>query len=113
MDYALYILTGVIDGLNVKTDRMQENLHLTRGLIFSSKALNALITAGMTRQDAYKIVQVAAMKSHAERLDFREQLETHQEVDELLTKEQINDIFNPQSYLNYVDVTFKRIGLIE
>jgi len=53
------------------------------------------------------------MKSHGERLDFREQLETHQEVDELLTKEQINDIFNPQSYLNYVDVTFKRIGLIE
>ena len=113
LDYALYILTGVIEGLNVKTDRMQENLHLPRGLIFSSKALNALITAGMTRQDAYKIVQVAAMKSHGERLDFREQLETHQEVDELLTKEQINDIFNPQSYLNYVDVTFKRIGLIE
>ena len=112
LDYALDILTGVIDGLKVKPDRMLENLNLTNGLVFSSKALNHLIESGLPRQEAYKIVQTAAMKSHHERADFRTLMEQDETFRTQLSPEVINEIFDPRSYLIHIDETFRRIGLI-
>ena len=91
---------------------MLENLNLTNGLVFSSKALNYLIESGLPRQDAYKIVQTAAMKSHHERVDFRSLLEEDEILQKQLSPQAIDEIFDPRSYLTHIDETFRRIGLI-
>lgn len=112
LDYALHILSGVIEGLKVKPDRMLENINLTNGLVFSSKALNYLIESGLPRQEAYSIVQTVAMKSHHERVDFRTLMELDETFRTQLSPEAINEIFDPRSYLVHIDETFRRIGLI-
>ena len=66
LDYALDLLTGVLRGLRVDAERMRANVDMTGGLIFSQRALLALIDKGMGRQDAYKIVQESAMQAWRE-----------------------------------------------
>src|SRR5271169_3940644 len=73
-DYLVHLTTGVVSGLVVDAARMRANLDLTGGLIYTSSVLLALVTAGMSREDAYALVQAAAMETWATGTPFRETL---------------------------------------
>ena len=70
MDYILDIFTRVMSGLRVYSDRMWQNIELTRGLVFSQRVLIALLESGLSRERSYEIVQACAMRSWDESADF-------------------------------------------
>jgi adenylosuccinate lyase len=71
LDYLQHRATALLQGMVVDERRMRENLELTRGALFSSALLLALVRAGMGRDEAYRIVQAAAQRALTERIDMR------------------------------------------
>lgn len=113
LDYSLDILTGVIKGLQVFPKRMQHNLDLTKGLVFSQRVMLALIDRGLSRQKAYALVQRNAMKSWRSGRNFLSLLKTDGEVTESVSAKELEKLFDYQYYLRYVDDIFHRLGLTE
>ena len=112
LDYILDIFTGVIQGLKVYPENMQSNLERTRGLVFSQRVLLALIErGGMSRQDAYEIVQKAAMTCWREGLDFRDLLRSEPNVGKTLPRNELDELFDYSYYTRYIDESFQRVGL--
>ena len=113
LDHMLNCLIRIVDGLILYPARMQANLNLTRGLIFSSKVLLALVDTGITREDAYKIVQRNSMAVwddvHAavDGPNLRERLEADPEC--TVSSEKLDEIFDPWDFLTRIDVVFKRL----
>lgn len=113
LDHMLRCLIRIIDGLVLYPERMVANLNATRGLIYSSKVLLALVDTGITREDAYAIVQRNSMQvwddvqQAREGLDLRGRLEADDAC--ALTKEQLDAIFDPWSFLGRIDVLFERL----
>ncbi|MCJ7769720.1 MAG: adenylosuccinate lyase [Dehalococcoidales bacterium] len=111
LDYCLSIFTSVIAGLLVYPKKMRKNLELTKGLVFSQQVMLALIDKGLSRQQAYKIVQRNAMKSWQGNKDFLKLLKADCEITTLLPPSELEAIFDYNFYLRYVDEIFKRLGL--
>jgi adenylosuccinate lyase len=112
LDYMLSLFTGIMRGLLVYPERMRENLELTRGLIFSQRVLLALIETGMSRQDAYVIVQRNAMRAWKERAAFRPLLEADNEIASKLDSTELDGLFDYGYYTQHVDAGFRRLGLL-
>ena len=74
LDYMQHLATRVVEGMTVRADRMRENLELTHGALFSQRALTALVESGMTRDDAYRVVQETAQRAWDTGTAFRELL---------------------------------------
>ena len=110
LDHMLTCLIRIVDGLILYPARMKANLDLTRGLIYSSKVLLALVDTGISREDAYKIVQRNSMAVwddvHAavDGLDLRARLEADPEC--TVTPETLDEIFDPWDFLTRRDVLF-------
>jgi adenylosuccinate lyase len=111
LDYILSLFTSVMKGLQVFPQRMKKNLELTRGLLFSQRVMLALIDKGLSRQDAYKIVQRNAMKVWKGNRSFLTLLKADKEVKDIISNEELESIFDYQHYLRYVDEVFQRLGL--
>ena len=111
LDYALGLFTYVMNGLQVYPERMKENMQITRGLIHSQRVLLALVDKGLTRQQAYQLVQRNAMKAWKERADFMELLKADKEVIAQLPLAELEALFDYQYYLRHVDRVFRRLGL--
>ncbi|MBT9162907.1 MAG: Adenylosuccinate lyase [Dehalococcoidia bacterium] len=109
LDYSLSIFTYVIKGLQVYPENMRRNVEITRGLIFSQRVLTALIEKGLSRQEAYRIVQRNAMKAWKERGDFLHLLEADSAV--TLSKDELDGIFEYGFYLKNIDAIFERLEL--
>lgn len=113
LDHMLTCLIRIVDGLILYPARMKANLDLTRGLIYSSKVLLALVDTGISREDAYKIVQRNSMAVwddvHAavDGLDLRARLEADPEC--TVTSETLDEIFDPWDFLTRRDVLFDRL----
>lgn len=113
LDHMLTCLIRIVDGLILYPARMKANLDLTRGLIYSSKVLLALVDTGISREDAYKIVQRNSMAVwddvHAavDGLDLRARLEADPEC--TVTPETLDEIFDPWDFLTRRDVLFDRL----
>ncbi|CAA9418120.1 MAG: Adenylosuccinate lyase @ SAICAR lyase [uncultured Rubrobacteraceae bacterium] len=108
---AFYMLrtTGrVLGGLQVHKDRMRENLNIGGGIVFSGRVLLALVEAGMTRDDAYAVVQGAAMRAWGDEGGFRELLEQREEVREHLDGG-LDELFDPSHALRNAHVVFGRV----
>src|SRR6202050_1290634 len=96
-DYVLHLTTGLIEGLTVDAARMRANLDLTGGLIYSSAVLLALVSAGMSREDAYALVQAAAMDTWDNGTPFRDALRKQAATRGLpLPEADIDDAFRPE-----------------
>lgn len=108
LDYMLHIFTGIIKGLKVNPDRMRENLELTKGLVFSQRVLIALIEKGLSRQEAYKMVQRNAMKAWKEKIAFLELLEKDKEVALRLTKKELRSLFDYSYFTRHINSIFSR-----
>jgi adenylosuccinate lyase len=111
LDYMLRKFIQVVEGLVVYPDNMLANLVRTRGLIFSQRALLALMDRGLTRSKAYDLVQRAAMASWKGHSDFKENLLGDKEVSRYLDKRDLDNIFNLDYCLRNVNKIFRRVGL--
>lgn len=117
LDYILSIFTRVIEGLGVFPERMYANIESSRGLVFSQRALLELVDKGLSREDAYKIVQTNAMRCWAEinlpdGCDFRDLLKSDSTVGAYLSEPEMESLFDYAYYTRYVDDTFRRLGLL-
>jgi adenylosuccinate lyase len=74
LDYAQHLAIRVVEGMVVDADRMRANLELTHGALYSQRALLALVEAGRSRDDAYRIVQESAQRAYREGIHLRELL---------------------------------------
>jgi adenylosuccinate lyase len=106
--YMLRTTQRILRGLDVFKDRMLENLNLGGGIVYSGRVLLALVEAGMGRDDAYAIVQGAAMQAWEGEGGFRELLEEMEEVRERLGTD-LKDLFDPAYALRNLSVVFERV----
>jgi len=113
LDYMLSIFSSVMKGLKVYPENMRSNLELTRGLVFSQRVLLALIDKGLTREEAYKILQGNAMKAWKEKKGFLSLLEADRRITAHLSKGELNSLFDYGYYLKYIDAVFERLELSE
>jgi len=109
LDFMLARLAYLLEGLQVYPENMEKNIWLTRGLIFSQKVLLKLVGKGMSREDAYKLVQSNAMKTWKGKSDFLGLLLSDREVSGFLTKEEITECFDVTADLKNVDRIFERV----
>ena len=100
-------------GLQVYPRRMNRNLGLTKGLIFSQRIMLAFIDKGLSRQKAYELVQRNAMKAWKGNKNFLGLLKADAEVTAVLPPEELEPLFDEQYYLRYIHDVFERLGLTE
>ncbi len=111
IDYMLDLMTGIIGGMTVDTNRMMKNLELTRGLVFSPRVMLALVEAGMGRTEAYELVQKHSMRSWDTEEDFRDILRSDAAVTAVLSVESLAPLFDYSYYLSHVDYIYNKVGL--
>jgi adenylosuccinate lyase len=109
LDFALHRLTGIIKGLVVYPERMRANMDRLGGLIHSQRVLLALTNAGVSREDAYRLVQRNAMKVWQENKDFLDELLADPDVTKALPEDTIRDQFDLGYHTKYVDDIFARV----
>ncbi|CUH39630.1 Adenylosuccinate lyase [Jannaschia seosinensis] len=109
LDFALARLTGVIDKLVVYPESMLANMNKFRGLVMSQRVLLALTQAGVSREDAYSLVQRNAMKVWEAGADFETELLADQDVRNALSEEEIREKFDLGYHTKHVDTIFARV----
>jgi adenylosuccinate lyase len=111
VDYMSQEMAKVLRGLEVRPERMLRNLDVGGGVVFSQRVLLALVDSGMSREDAYLIVQKAAMRAmDGDEAGFRKLLEKDTEVmSRIGTK--LDDAFDPWAGLEHTDLAYERLGL--
>ncbi len=111
LDYMLDQLTGVLQNLLVYPEQMAANIQRSRGLCFSGAVLLALVDKGLTREQAYDLVQKAAMEVWQEGGSFRAVLEEQTELAGILSASELDEIFNHRRLLARVDLLLARAGI--
>ncbi len=109
LDYMLAKTTNLIDTLLVYPERMLRNLNSTGGLVFSGQLLLDLVEAGVSREDAYRIVQRNAMRAWKEDANFRELVANDPDIAGKVDRKTIESAFDLQRQLRNVDKIFKRV----
>ena len=103
LDYMQHIATRIVEGMTVHTDRMRENIELTHGALFSQRALTALVESGMSRDDAYRLVQESAQRAWDEGVDFRDL------IAERTPQLDLDRVFDYGAYLEHVPEVMGRL----
>jgi len=111
LDYMLEKFTRIVRDLRVYPHNMQKNLERTGGLIFSQAILLALAKKGMTREEAYRLVQTHAQAVWESGGNFQERLLMDEKVRDYLNEQEIRDCFSLEPHLLHVDEIFRRVGL--
>ncbi|NKB57406.1 MAG: adenylosuccinate lyase [Alphaproteobacteria bacterium] len=109
LDFALGRATGMMEKLVVYPEQMQRNLDQLGGLHNSQRVLLALTQAGMSREDAYRVVQTNAMDSWQHGKNFVDLLKTDAEISGHLSAETLDDLFDIEYHTKHVDTIFKRV----
>ena len=111
LHYALHRFARLIDKLVVYEDTMKHNMDRTFGLYNSQRLLIKLIDKGLSREEAYDLVQPQAMKAWKESRSFKEIVLEHKGITHHLSVEEINEAFDPDYHLKRVDYIFERVGI--
>jgi adenylosuccinate lyase len=109
VDYMLHRLTGILDGLQVYPGRMMENMDRSFGLYCSQRVLLKLTEKGLTRENAYRLVQENAMKSWEQKKPFRDFLASDSRIMKYITPDDLDQLFDIGFYTKNVDYIFKRV----
>lgn len=109
IDFMLQRMESIIRGMIVYPERMMENLEKTRGMIFSETILLRLIEKGLTRIEAYEIIQDIAMKAWNEKNEFRSLVKNDERIKKYLNEKEIDDCFDIKHSLKFVEYVFKRV----
>ena len=114
LDYMLDLMVKLVSKLLIYPENMIRNLNLTRGLVFSQTILLKLVTKGISREDAYRIVQDSAMKVwQDEKLNLKDELSKSDELKKYISIEELDDIFQNRTMLKNVEFIFNRTVLSE
>ncbi|HVG89243.1 MAG: adenylosuccinate lyase [Gaiellales bacterium] len=108
LDYMLDRFTWLAEGMVVHPERMLRNLEASHGLVFSGRALLALVDGGLGRERAYEVVQRNALRAWEQELPFRDLLERDAEAAAVLDPAALDRVFDLQDYLRHVDEVFDR-----
>jgi adenylosuccinate lyase len=111
LDYMLATFTRIVRELRVYPENMRKNVNRTGGLIFSQAVLLALAKKGMTREDAYRVVQTHAQAVWGGGGSFEERLLKDEELRRWLSEEEVRGCFSLQPHVQHVDEIFRRAGL--
>ena len=111
LDYMLCRFKGILENLVVYPETMLSNIWRTKGVIFAQRVMNAMISKGLSREEAYDTVQPIAMKAWTEGLDYQTLLKESDKVMALLTEEELWDCFTLDYYFKNVDYIFGRVGI--
>jgi adenylosuccinate lyase len=109
IDYMLNRVTSVLENLIVYPENMKANLERMGGLIFSEAVLLLLTRKGLSREDAYGVVQRNAMKAWEKSEDFKTLLSQDEEIKRLLTHDELDATFDIRSHLRHVEDIFRRV----
>ncbi|MEP3917573.1 adenylosuccinate lyase [Ascidiaceihabitans sp.] len=109
LDFALARMTSVIDKMIIFPQNMLDNMNKFPGLVMSQRVLLALTQAGVSREDAYSMVQRNALKVWEHRTDFREELLADEDVCKALSVDEINEKFDMGYHTKHVDTIFARV----
>jgi adenylosuccinate lyase len=112
LDYILDLTAFIVEGLDVDTARMAENLEASHGNIYSQRVLLKLTDSGLARQVAYELVQRHAMRAWKERRPLFELLAADPAVTERLDPAELKACFDPAWFVRNVDAIFRRAGLV-
>ncbi len=114
LDYMLALTTELVETLQVYPERMAQNLELTHGLVYSQSVLLELVRRGVSRGEAYEVVQRAAMETWRTGRHFRQTLWEQPEIRQWLggSGEVLAELFTPEPLLRHVDGIFERCGLV-
>ncbi len=109
LDYMLDRFAWLVEGLVVRPEQMRRNLESSRGVFFSQRLLLALVDSGLSRDDAYRLVQGHAMRAWEEELDFPELVRADPEIGQRLDGATLDSIFDLGNYTRHVDTVFDRL----
>jgi adenylosuccinate lyase len=109
LDYMLERFAWLVEGLIVDVERMRGNLEASHGLVFSQRVLLALVAAGLSREEAYRLVQRNALRAWDDELDFRALVESDPEIAATLDSSAIEEAFDLRDSLRHLDVLFERL----
>jgi len=107
LDYMLDRFAWLVEGLDVRPERMRRNLEAGHGLFFSQRLLLALVESGLPRGDAYRLVQRHALRAHEEEQDFRELVRADEEI---AGRVELDELLELGWYTRHVDAVFERLG---
>lgn len=113
VNYMLHRFSRIVQNLTVFPENMKQNMEKTYGLIYSQRVLLALIDKGMSREEAYDIVQPKAMEAWETAKPFRQLITAETKITDKLSDDDIAQCFDPTYHLKNVDMIFARLGLNE
>jgi adenylosuccinate lyase len=111
LNYLFHLFKYIMKDLRVYPENMKRNLDVTKGLVFSQRVMIALIDKGLSRQQAYEIVQRNAMKAWQQRISFLDLLSKDADLRKHLSKKELEGIFDYNFFLRHVDEIFQRLKL--
>ena len=109
LDYMLDRFAWLVEGLVVRPERMRKNLDASHRLFFSQRLLLALVDAGVSRDEAYRLVQGQAIRAWEEQRDFPELVRADRDITELLDDATLDSVFDLDHYARHVDTVFERL----
>ncbi|MSR88092.1 MAG: adenylosuccinate lyase [Candidatus Margulisbacteria bacterium] len=109
LDYMFGIMTRVLKGMTVNEDQMMENIGRSYYIFFSQQLLLKLVQTGISREDAYRVVQRNAMSAFQERQNFIEKVKTDTEITSLVSAAELDALLSMDNYTRHVDVIFDRV----
>jgi adenylosuccinate lyase len=108
LDFMLARFKRIVDGLVILPEQMLKNMELSRGLVYSGSLLLSLVDSGVIREDAYRLVQKHALPTWQGGASFKERVQEDPEINEKLSKEQIESVFDMSRHLAHVERIFER-----
>ena len=109
VDYMLDRMTGILRDLHIYPQKMQENIDKSYGLYNSQRVMLALVEKGVSREDAYSLVQRNAMESWSKRVSFMKLLQKDSDISAYLSPREIETLFDLKYYLRHIDFIFRRV----
>jgi len=109
VDYMLNKTANLVEKMFVYPERMQENLEMLKGLVFSGQLLLDLTDKGVAREEAYRWVQRNAMQVWKTREDFKTLVQRDPDISSRLSAKEIAGVFNTKRYLKHVDEIFRQV----
>ena len=109
LDFALIRLANILENMIIYPKKMQKNLNLTKGIIFSQELMLELTKSGISREKSYKMVQKHALSSYSRNISLKEIIKKDKLISNKLSEKQIDKIFNYSKHFKNINYIFKRV----